>query len=184
LTGEQTVSLPISTERLILRRFSHKDVQDVIEFVSHPSVARITREIKPSKSEVKRYIDLQNSYEPFEANKCFDLGIELTEEHKIIGLLTLICRAHQQGQIGWSLNIAYRGRGYVTEGARALIKYGFENLGLHRIWADTSNVNIPSWKVMERLGMRREGCYREAEFRDNQWIDTLVYAILAEEWQD
>ena len=69
------------------------------------------------------------------------------------------------------------------EDARALIGVGFCELGLHRIYAKTSNVNPASWRVMERLGMRREARLREAEFRDGAWIDGLIYAILADEWQ-
>lgn len=174
--------LPIKSDRFLLRQFTYADVNDIIEFVSHPSVARITTEIKPSAPEVKKYIERQNSLKPFELNKCFDLGIELKKESKIIGLVSMIRKNHKQSQVGWALNIEYRGNGYATEAARALVTYGFDKLALHRIWADTSNINVPSWKVMERLGMRREGHYRESEFRDGQWIDTLVYAILAEEW--
>jgi RimJ/RimL family protein N-acetyltransferase len=178
------MTFPITTDHLLLRQFTYLDADDIIEFVSHPSVARITTEIKPSAAKVKKYIDTQNSLQPFELNKCFDLGIELKEKSKIIGLVSMIRRDHKQGQVGWALNIEYRGNGYATEAARALVAYGFAKLALHRIWADTSNINVPSWKVMERLGMRREGRYCESEFRDGQWIDTLVYAILTDEWRE
>ena len=90
---------------------------------------------------------------------------------------------HKQGLIGWALGVDYRGNGYATEGARALIVYGFSELDLHRIYAKTSHVNIASWKVMERVGMRKEALLREAEFRDGHWIDVLIYAMLADEWQ-
>jgi RimJ/RimL family protein N-acetyltransferase len=63
------------------------------------------------------------------------------------------------------------------------VAYSFATLGLHRIYATTSNVNASSWRVMERLGMRREGQLREAEFRDGQWIDVLIYGLLDREWQ-
>lgn len=61
--------------------------------------------------------------------------------------------------------------------------YGFATLGLHRIYATTSNINSSSWRVMERLGMRREARMREAEFRDGEWIDVLIYGLLDKEWQ-
>jgi RimJ/RimL family protein N-acetyltransferase len=145
-------------------------------------VAQVGNKIKASAAEVKKHIELQNSLQPFELNKCFDLGIELKEENKIIGFVGLIRKNHKQGEVGWALSIKYRGKGYASEAARALISYGFEKLGLHRIFADTSNINAASVKVMERIGMRCEGHYRESEFQDGQWIDVLVYAILADEW--
>jgi RimJ/RimL family protein N-acetyltransferase len=178
------MSLPFVTERLTLRRFTLNDVDDIVELVSHPSVAQVGNKIKAAAAEVKKYIDLQNSLQLFELNRCFDLGIELKGENKIIGFVGMIRKNHKQGEVGWALHIGYRGQGYATEAAQALITYGFEKLGLHRIWADTSNMNVPSMKVMERLGMRCEGHYRESEFQDGQWIDVLVYAILADEWRE
>lgn len=175
--------LPIETDRLLLRRFTLNDTDDIVELVSHPSVARVGSKIKASATEVKKHIELQNSLQPFELDKCFDLGIELKGENKIIGFVGLIRKNHKQGEVGWALNIGYRGKGYATEAAKALISYGFEKLALHRIWADTSNMNVPSLKVMDRLGMRREGHYRESEYQDGKWIDVLVYAILADEWR-
>ncbi len=178
------MSLPITTERLVLRRYTYDDIQDIIEFVSHPSVARATPEIGTTESEVRKYIDLQNSYQPFEQDKCFDLAIERKQNGKVIGLLSLVCKEHKQGAIGWALGIKYRGQGYGTKAARALMALSFDLLGLHRIYATTSSRNVDSWRVMERLGMRREGHLREAEFRDGEWLDTLIYGILADEWQD
>lgn len=175
------MTLPIFTERLILRQFTYNDIQDIIEIVSHPSVARITN-IEANESEVKKYIDKQESYQPFEKDKYYDLAIERKKDGKVIGLLGLMCENHKQGLIGWALGVDYRGNGYVTEGAKSLITYGFSELDLHRIYAKTSNINTASWKVMERVGMRKEARLREAEFRDGDWIDVLIYAILADEW--
>ena len=105
------MTLPIKTERLSLRRFTHNDIQDIIVFISHPSVARATPDIKPNEPTVIKYIDKQNSYQPFEQDKCFDLAIERKEDGKVIGLLSLICRRHKQGEIGWGLGIDHRGQG-------------------------------------------------------------------------
>jgi RimJ/RimL family protein N-acetyltransferase len=176
------MTLPILTERLVLRRFTYNDIQDVIKVVSHPSVAGITTHIKARESVVKKYIDKQRSYQPFEKGKYYDLAIERKKDGKVMGLLGLMCEDHKQGLIGWALGVDYRGNGYVTEGARALVTYGFSELGLHRIYAKTSNINTASWRVMERVGMRKEAHLREAEFRNGGWIDALVYAVLAGEW--
>jgi len=175
------MTLPILTERLILRRFTHKDIPAIIEIVSHPSIARITTTIKANEVSVKAYVDEQNTYKPFEKGKYYDLGMERKADGRVVGLLGLMCEDHQQALIGWALGVDYRGHGYVTEAARALIAYGFSELRLHRIYAKTSNINTASWRVMERVGMRKEAQLREAEWRDGEWIDGLIYAILADE---
>jgi RimJ/RimL family protein N-acetyltransferase len=177
----KNMTLPIITERLILRNFTYGDIQDIIKIVSHPSVARITTNIKSNETAVRKYIDKLNSYQPFEKDKYYDLAIERKIDGKVVGLLGLMCEDHQQGLIGWALGINYRGNGYVTEGARALILYGFSELHLHRIYAKTSHINTASWRVMERVGMRKEAHLREVEFRDGEWIDEFIYAVLADE---
>jgi RimJ/RimL family protein N-acetyltransferase len=177
------MTLPIETERLLLRRYILNDIDDIVELMSHPSVARVGTQVKASVAEVRKHIEQQNSLQPFELNKCFDLAIELKEEGKVIGFLGLINKDHHQGEVGWALHVGYRRKGYATEAAGALISHGFKKLGLHRIFADCSSLNSPSLKVMERLGMRREGHLREAEFEDGRWIDIIVYAVLADEWR-
>jgi RimJ/RimL family protein N-acetyltransferase len=180
------MTLPITTQRLILRRFTFVDVPDILEFTSHPSVARALPNIDLARGEdgVRVYIDVQKSYQPFEKGKVFDLAIERKEDGQVIGLLTLVCGDHWQGAIGWALGVKHRGRGYATEAASALIAYAFTRLGLHRIWAETTDADRASWQVMERVGMRQEGRLREAERRDGKWTDVLIYGVLAREYQE
>lgn len=177
------MTLPIKTDRLLLRRFADEDVSDVVHFLSHPSVARATPEIEATEAGVRKYIKTQNAYSHFERDKCFDLAIERTADGKVIGLLTLITREHEQGELGYAIGVDFRGQGYATEAARALVAYAFSELKLHRIQANTSSANPESYRVMERLGMRREGQMREATFGDGAWHDVLFYGVLASEWQ-
>jgi RimJ/RimL family protein N-acetyltransferase len=177
------VALPITTKRLILRRYTENDIQDILALLAHPSVAKATPEIEATETGVRKYIGIQNSYQLFEQDKCFDLAIERKEDGKVIGILSMVCKAHKQGAIGYALGVDYRGQGYATEAAQGLAGYGFASLDLHRIYADTDSGNPESWNVMERLGMRREGHFREAIFRNGEWLDVLIYGILAAEWQ-
>jgi RimJ/RimL family protein N-acetyltransferase len=175
-----TVRIP--TERLILRQFRLDDVDDMLEFLSHPSVARVTPNIKATETGLRDYIAAQRSYQLFELDKCYDLALERRADAKVLGLLSMVAREHRQGEIGWGLGIDHRGRGYATEGARALISYCFEMLDYHRIYAITTSLNVGSLRLMERLGMRQEARLQEAEFRDGEWLDRLIYAVLAREW--
>lgn len=175
------MTLPIVSERLRLRRFTEGDVHDLLECVSHPSVAGATPEIEASETGVKEYIEAQSALAPFEADKCFDLALERREDGKVIGLVTLVRRKHRKGEMGWALGVNHRGKGYAMEAASALMTYGFEVLDLHRIEARTNSGNTASWRLMERLGMVQEAHLRDAVSRDGRWLDSLIYGTLARE---
>ena len=174
--------LRITTERLTLRRIAEHDVQDVLECVAHPSFARATPEIEATEAGVRRYIAAQNDLQPFEQGQCFDLAVERRADGKVIGLLSLVREEHGQAALGFALAVDHRGQGYATEAVRGLMGHGFGRLGLHRVHADTHSDNPGAWRVMERVGMRREGCLREATLRDGNWVNVVVYGLLATEW--
>ncbi len=112
-------------------------------------------------------------------------AIVLKAENRLIGHLEFFpyFGTHTY-EIGWVLNLKYHSKGYTTEAAKAVIAYGFEEMKLHRIVATCQPENIPSWKVMEKAGMRREGLYKKCIPRGELWWDEYSYGILAEEWQD
>lgn len=76
----------------------------------------------------------------------------------------------------------HRGRGYGTEAIALLVRYGFEELNLNRIALGVMSTNAPAIRVYEKVGFRREGCFRQAYFRNGRWVDELRYAILREQW--
>ncbi|TNC19450.1 GNAT family N-acetyltransferase [Georgenia sp. 311] len=89
-----------------------------------------------------------------------------------------------QGEVGWALDPAHTGRGYATEAVRELLRVAFEDHGLRRVVANCFADNESSWRLMERLGMRREThAVRDSLHRDGRWLDSFVYALLAEEWR-
>ncbi|MFB4349510.1 GNAT family N-acetyltransferase [Microbacterium sp. CR_7] len=88
-----------------------------------------------------------------------------------------------EAELGWVLDPAHTGRGYATEAIRAVIDACFGPLGLRRVHAGCFADNEPSWRLMERLGMRREEFSRKtALHRSGEWLDGMNYGILAEEW--
>lgn len=177
------MTLPIHSKRLILRRFTPSDVADLMEFVAHPSVANEVLQMGTTEAQLQDYIALQNSFQPFEPHKVFDLGIERIEDLKLIGIVTTILKHHYKAEIGYGLGIAHRGRGYATEAARALIDTCFTALGLHRVQAIASSGNPASVRVLERLGMKLEGRLREANLRDGEWCDLYYFGMLENEWR-
>jgi len=89
----------------------------------------------------------------------------------------------RQVELGWVLDPAHHGNGYATEAVRELLRHCFEDLGIRRVTAVCFLDNDTSWRLMERVGMRRElHAVKDALHRSGRWLDTLGYAILAEEW--
>lgn len=88
-----------------------------------------------------------------------------------------------QAELGWCLHPEHGGRGYATEAVRELIRLCFAELGLRRVTAGCFADNDASWRLMERIGMRREiHTVRESLHRTGQWLDGYGYALLADEW--
>lgn len=112
----------------------------------------------------------------------------MKESGKVIGNLTLIQEAFETWELGFVFNHRYQHQGYVTESAKALIKYAFDSLEVRRIVAMCNALNQKSWKLLERLGMRYEGTLLQNVYfkTDDEgkpiWLDTYEYAILKSEW--
>ena len=90
----------------------------------------------------------------------------------------------RQAELGWVVTPEHSGRGYATEAAAELLRICFADLGLYRVTALCFADNVPSWRIMERIGMRREAHnVRDSLHRTRGWLDGLGYALLAEEWR-
>ena len=88
-----------------------------------------------------------------------------------------------EANIGYEFHPDQWGNGYATEAATAIVRFGFAELGLHRIWAECVADNTGSAHVLEKLGMRREANFHEHQRYRGRWWDTLIYAILDHEWR-
>lgn len=89
-----------------------------------------------------------------------------------------------QAELGWVMDPEHQGRGFATEAVRAVMGACFDQLGLRRVSAGCFAANEPSWRMMERLGMRREEHSRAtALHRSGEWMDGMAYALLADEWR-
>jgi ribosomal-protein-alanine N-acetyltransferase len=86
-------------------------------------------------------------------------------------------------EIGWVIARRHQGRGYATEAARALIDFAFSTVRRHRLIATCQPENVASWRVMEKLGMRREAHFRQGLYQESgEWWDEYFYALLADEY--
>jgi ribosomal-protein-alanine N-acetyltransferase len=181
------MNLPIETERLWLRKYEDKDLADILGYSSDAGFW-LARNLDWSVSEesVVEYWESQRDVDPRTDPEWLGLLVELKAEAKVIGNVGIgVIKAveYRQGTVGWLLGRKYQRQGFATEAARALVTYGFDHLGLHRISARAGRDNVRSWYLMERLGMRREAHVRESHAVKGEWRDGFVYAVLADEWR-
>jgi RimJ/RimL family protein N-acetyltransferase len=119
-----------------------------------------------------------------EPGQALNLAVEHAETGRLLGDVVLFWRsaADAAGEIGYVFAPEAAGHGYATEAARALLELAFNGLGLHRVFAQLDARNDASAAVLERLGMRREGVLHQDTWFKGEWSDTLLYALLAEEF--
>ncbi|MBG9586370.1 GNAT family N-acetyltransferase [Cytobacillus firmus] len=167
--------MELKTERLIIRKFKSEDWQAVYEYTSNSEVMRYIPEGVFTEEAAKEFI--RKNIEKAEHFPVFIDGKVLIGHigfHKYFGDHTF--------EIGWVFNPRFYNKGYASESAYAVLKYGFEKLGLHRIIATCQPENPPSYRVMEKIGMRREGFFKKCIPHGDEWWDEYYYAILKEEW--
>jgi RimJ/RimL family protein N-acetyltransferase len=177
---------PIETERLLLRPFDDGDLDDVLEIQRLPEVAAFLYWEPRTRAEVAQSLERFKAMTRIdEASDSLRLAAVRKDNGAMVGdySLRLHSREHRQGEIGYITHPAHQGYGFATEGSLPLLRLGFEELGLHRIFASCDGRNIASVRVMERLGMRREAHLRENELVKGVWTDELIYAMLASEWR-
>jgi len=176
---------PILTPRLRLRPFTRGDVDAVFAYRRREDVARYLFDSPMSYETVTEAVQQRISQSAVEQEEDkLVLAVDLRETGELIGEVSLIWRSEiaRQGELGYIFNPLFHGSGYATEAGEALLRIGFEGLGLHRIMARCDARNTASWRVMERLGMRREAHFREHARFKGEWDEEFVYAILESEW--
>lgn len=169
----------IETERLIIKTFTEYDWQDVLAYTSREDVMKYIPEGVFSEEDAKKFVQDHAG----EGAKYFPVRIK--GEETIIGHITFFKYfGDHTYEIGWVFNPNYFNKGYATEAAWAFLNYGFTKMNLHRIIATCQPENIPSYRVMEKIGMRREGYFKKCIPHGDSWWDEYYYAVLAEEWNE
>lgn len=171
----------MKTDRLLIRKFLPDDWQDLFEYLSDENV------VKYEPYETKS----QNACRQEAARRADDdafFAVCLLETNKMIGNIYLGIREFNTYEIGFVFNARFQKCGYATEATNAIMGYAFQTLGARRIIAMCNPLNTASWRLLERLGLRRESHLRQNVYfkKDNNgdpiWQDTYEYAILTDEW--
>ena len=181
------VAWPVRTDRLAVRPATAADLESTWQIRRLPEVAEwLGHDFSDHDVYAERFL------EPSRLSAT--LVVEL--DGQVIGDLMLLLEdpwaqsdvadqaKNVQAMLGWVLDPAYGGRGYATEAVAEVLRICFEDLGLRRVRALCFADNAPSWKLMERLGMRREEyAVRDSLHRTRGWLDGMTYALLADEWR-
>ena len=171
------------TDRLVLRSLALSDAPALFAIFGDPAVCRYWS--RPALSDLSAAMELQREIaRHFAARTLFQWGIAEQATGAIVGTCTLaaLSSEHRRAEVGFALGQAVWGRGYIAEALPALLGFGFDVLGLHRLEADVDPRNERSIRALERVGFAREGYLRERYFLHEEVQDAIVYGLLRREW--
>ena len=180
----------IETERLILRPLASSDEDDLLEYQSHPDIVRYIPWPERTREQVRSALEKVLATGKFELDEDDDyivLGWELKDgphQGKVIGQSNMALKSLNDkcSDIGWVTHQDFQRRRYAYEATRALMAHAFTHYPLHRIIADIDTRVPESAALAEKLGMRREGTFKDGEFFKGAWCDMWLYAILKSEF--
>jgi ribosomal-protein-alanine N-acetyltransferase len=173
--------MELSTSRLLLREFCAGDHAAVHAFASDTEVTRYTDWGPNSPHDTTAFLTEVVRDSRSLPRSRFALAVVDREDDLVIGSIELriTSGSHKRAEMGYVLARPWWGRGYASEAAAALLRFGFDELGLHKISATCDPGNAASARVLTKIGMRREGHLREHLHLGGRWRDRLIYAALS-----
>ena len=173
---------PIETERLVLRPYIEDDLDGLYALQSDPEVVRWLYEEPRTRAETRDALDrkMQNSLE----HEGDWMSAAVTLDGTFVGDAAVhwVSEEHKTAEVGYMIDPRYQGRGFASEAIRPLIDWAFAQ-GFHRVIGRLELRNVASGRVLEKLGMRKEGVFIENEWVKGEWQSEALYAILDREWQ-
>ena len=178
--------MEIQTANLILRPFQMSDIDDLHVFCSDLSNVEYMDWGPNTREQTEKF--LAETTAPLEGKNptVFNFAVTLKSSGTVIGSSSVWIRSdiHKQGGLGYILNKQFWRKGYGTELAAALVKFGFETLKFHRISATCFPHNLGSKHLLEKVGFKQEGYLREELYVRGQWRDSLLFSILENDYID
>ncbi len=181
--------MEFNSERLTFREFNQKDFTLFSSVFTNEQVMKYALFDRfTDEEELKLYFQQilkNNTTEKY--RKAYEFAVFKSSNNSFIGIGDIEMNYQNQiavsGEMGYFLLPDFWGNGYATEIGDFLINFSFTNLKLHRVTASCNSNNKPSERVMQKLGMAKEGEFRKARFKNGKWDNEFRYAILAEEWK-
>ncbi len=174
----------LQTERLIFREFTLEDAPGVQRLAGAPEIALMTLSVPHPYEDgmAEEWISEHGSV--FERGEGVNFAIVLRELGELCGSCSMLINSRDaNAELGYWIGVPYWGRGYATEAAREVVRYGFEQLWLHRIYAAHFGNNPASARVLKKIGMSYEGTRREHHRKLGEYEDRVEYGLLVSEWR-
>jgi RimJ/RimL family protein N-acetyltransferase len=174
----------IRTERLTLRNLEKHEARRVLEYRRCPDVARFQSWGTESAQAIESDIETFGAVEPGTPGPWYQIGITLSGT-KLIGDcgFRVLESEPRQAEFGIALDPEFQKLGYATETLRTLLDYLFIKLGKHRVFGSVDPSNVPSIRLLQRVGMREEAHFIKSLWFKGEWVDDMIFAILASEWK-
>ncbi|MDQ0229919.1 GNAT family N-acetyltransferase [Metabacillus malikii] len=171
----------LQTSNLLLRPFQLSDAERVQQLAGDKDVAKTTLNI-PHPYPIEAAVNWINTHPRLrEQNNVFPMAVILKETNELIGSMTIrIDKQHRKGELGYWIGKAYWGKGYATEAAEEIVRYGFEEHNVNKICGTAIASNTASCKVMEKLGMKQEGKLEKDLFINGEFVDVAVFGRIKE----
>jgi len=175
----------ILTERLALRDLEPNDGPRVFAYHKHPDVSRFQSWGTESVDVVQSYIRGLATIEPGTPGSWYQVGIFLRAGGKLIGDcgFRVLESDPEQAEIGITLAPEFQGKGYATEALQAILDYLLVMLEKHRVFGSVDPRNVSSMRLLPRVGLRQEAHFVKSLWFRGEWVDDVIFAILANEWR-
>lgn len=180
------MSFRLETPRLALRPFEPRDIEPFSEYRSDPQVAQYQGwQVPYTLEQAAQFVDEMRSRVPGADGQWYQLAIELKTTGRLIGDCAFYRLGENlaQAEIGFTLARPFQGQGYASEAVTRLLAYLFDELGLHRVKANTDPANLASIRLLNKVGMRYEGRFIESLWLKGEWVSEDWFAMLRREWE-
>ncbi|MEK5476486.1 GNAT family protein [Paenibacillus sp. FSL R5-0407] len=167
----------LETKRLILRDFYKEDWIKVHQYCSDEEVTKYTYWGPNSEDQTREFINKNIGSQHIVPRTNYELAVIDKSNDELIGNCCINVDG-SNAEIGYCISKNYWGCRYATEVSKALLSYGFKELGIQRIYATCRPENLRSARVMEKIGMKKEGHIREHFYTRNRWYDSYLYSII------
>ncbi len=172
----------LATRRLRLRQITAEDLPDFYALRENDAVRTYIQRPPGTYQEVQEI--LNKSLASFAKNETISWAICFPGQPKLVGLMAFwrIAREHHYAEIGYSLLPEFWRQGIASEALQAVLKYGFEQMRLHRVEADVDPGNTASVRLLEKFGFVREAHFKENYFHDGRFFDSYIFSLLEPAW--
>ena len=176
--------LPLTTRRLHIREYLVNDAPTVFGYVQDAAYWQHQRSEPPTAQQIEALIQLVVKEQNASPRLAYFLAATRKDTGEVVGeaVLKILNPAERQGELGFGVAPRFWKQGFGTEIAGAVLEAAFQHFKLHRVSGQCSPDNKASIRVMQKLGMAREGLLRDLHFARGRWWSTLIYGVLEHEY--